>query len=207
VSYFVNTLYILFLGILCRNLVLVQLSGAGTTSTIQVYGLLRKSNMPKTIPLLLLFTVDWICFQFIYPPTTHFSFRSSDAFLLILYVPVLVALGVAVLFSLEDSLQFCIPAAIYNVTATVAESGWLVIRLRTLDLQISSGEVAWLLGIMLLYIIGRALLFALYLAVAAGRATRIRPEILTVTALFFKPALFVLLARFETVSTFVRGLQ
>ena len=194
----VNTLYTIFLGMMFRNLVLVELLAGGASRQIQVHALLRSDNALRTVPLLILFGVDWICFQIVFPPLSAASFSTADAVLLIAYVPVLVALGYAVVLSLEKSSRFTAPAAYYHILAACAEIIWLAVGIVQLPEKgdgIPPHTVAILLTAMLFYVLIRFLLAICYLAIRWDRAGPVRPEVLPFIGLALKPALFVFLAK------------
>lgn len=192
-SFLITTLYTVFLGTLFRNFVIVQLDAASNVVTVSpVIGI---KNWARTIPLLLLFMVDWVCFLFLFPPSTSLSFSIQDMTLLVLYVPTLAMLGTCVMLSLECSQRYCFPLGIYHCTAALAEAWWVICYIAKVE-NIGGKEAALISGLVIFYGLIRLALALFYFAIAKNLFPRLQPAPFTLISVLLKPTIFFFVGKY-----------
>jgi hypothetical protein len=188
-AFVIITLYSVLLGTLFRNFVVVQApSSVGGAATVHQF--IRAELWYRTLGLLLLFFIDWVCFMIVFPPAQPFAMEFADLALLMCYVPAVSLLGFAVVLSLDATRRFCLALTGYHVCAAIAELLWLSIKVS----QESLGDSQT--GILLLavgfYLMIRIALAAFFYFAREDDAA-LSPDVLITISLVPKPALLIFL--------------
>ncbi|HEX8213665.1 MAG TPA: hypothetical protein VF584_26080 [Longimicrobium sp.] len=188
-AFVIITLYSVLLGTLFRNFVVVQVpSSAGAAAT--VHQLIRADLWYRTVGLLLLFFIDWVCFMFVFPPAQPFAMELADLALLMCYVPAVSLLGFAVVLSLDTTRRFCVALTGYHACAAIAELLWLSLKVAQESLGNSQTGILFLA--MGFYLMIRIALAAFFYVARRDDAPLV-PDTLIAISLVPKPALLILL--------------
>jgi hypothetical protein len=214
-SFLITTLYTVFLGTLLRNFVVVQVTAAPTPdrpdrTAVNVAPLLCPDNVPRAIPLLSLFLVDWIAFLIVFPPSSAFSMGYSDMVLLMLYIPALAFLGAGVVMSLKDSEQpnasmFVLPLAGYLIVGALADLVWVVIEIAGLA-SMTGSDASIVLVAGFLYFATRLCTAVLFLRLQRP-SFGLQFSVLVFVAIVLKPGLLVVLSHIPATFSLLGGRQ
>lgn len=190
---FVNTLYSIFLGMMFRSLLHIRVQEGAGTNCVAVKCLLDVGNVMHTLPLMVLFLIDWVCFQAVFPISSDVKYSFWDGIMLVVYTPSLAFLGYGVVTSLEKSERYSGSVALYHFLAASGEVVWITTLFFRTDGDMNTHQVGLVFFLVFLYVILRYALVVVHSLIYFGKLGNIQPQILVVTAWLFKPTLLILL--------------
>lgn len=198
-GYLVSTIYAVFLGSTISSLFNVDTTGGD----IDVNTLIRRSNWLVTIPILLIFVIDWASFVGIFPIEDTFSIGFQDYILLFLYLPSIYLLSVSAVMSLDSSgRQYMVMFSLYHLVSFAAEFLWFCSKIVNRNGDISPNSVGVILLISVIYTLLKCGVvsfgFLFYNSVGRVRAVPI-----VWLSLILKPALFVAISNLMNINYLV----